>query len=112
MSIRTDKIASLLKKDLSDIIRNYQNNSIITITEVSITPDLGVAKVYFSIMGGNPKSVFAYLEDHNSEIRYKLSQKIRNQLRRMPELQFIFDDSAEISEKMDQIFKKIHSDES
>jgi ribosome-binding factor A len=107
MSVRTEKIASLLKTDLSDIVRVYQNNTMITITDVTITPDLAVAKVFFSILGGNAQSVFQHLEEHNSEIRYKLSKKIRNQMRRMPELMFYLDNTAEVSDKMDEIFKKI-----
>jgi ribosome-binding factor A len=107
MSVRTDKISSVLKNDLSEIIRDYQNNTLITITDITITPDLAVAKVFLSIMGGNAKSAFTHIEEHNSEIRYKLARKIRNQMRRMPELLFYLDDTAEVSEKMDEIFKKI-----
>ena len=111
MSVRTEKIASVLKKDLSSILLDYQNNNMITITEVSITPDLGMAKVHISILGGDPVATFAHLQDHNSDIRYKLSKKIRNQMRRMPELLLILDKSAEYSEKMESIFKTIQYSE-
>ncbi|TNE74107.1 ribosome-binding factor A [bacterium] len=109
MSVRTDKISSLLKKDLAPILQDYQNNNMITITDVTITPDLGVAKVFISIMGGgNSKAFFQHLEEHVSDIRYKLSKKIRNQMRRMPEIHLYLDDTASYAEKIEEVFKKIH----
>lgn len=111
MSVRTDKISSVLKKDLASILLDYQNNNMITITDVKITPDLGIAKVYLSILGGNPQATFAHITEHNGEIRYTLAKLIRNQMRRMPELAFYLDDTAEYSEKMEVIFKKIHENE-
>lgn len=107
MSTRTDRVASLLQKDLSAILYDYQKNNLITITNVSVSPDLGVAKVYISILGGDQKSTFSYLEEHVTNIRYKLSSKIRHQLRRMPELIFYLDDSAAYADKMEAIFSKL-----
>lgn len=111
MSVRTEKIASVLKKDLASILLDYQNNNMITITDVTITPDLGIAKVFLSILGGNPQSTFAHITEHNGEIRYTLAKLVRNQMRRMPELMFYLDDTAEYSEKMEVIFRQIHANE-
>lgn len=111
MSIRTNKVASVLQKDLAGILYSYQNNNMITVTDVWVSPDLGLAKVYISIMGGgSPEQAFAFLKDHESDIRYKLSKKIRHQLRRMPEIDLQLDSSAEYANKMDEIFKKITKD--
>lgn len=111
MSVRTEKIASVLKKDLAGILYEYQNNNIITITDVKMTPDLGIAKIYLSILGGDPQSVFAHVELHAGEIRFNLAKLIRNQVRRIPELAFYLDDTAQYSEKMETIFKQIHENE-
>lgn len=112
MSVRTDKISSLLKKDLAPILQEYQNNNMITITDITITPDLGVAKVFISIMGGgNAKAFFQHLEEHVGDIRFKLSKKIRHQMRRMPELNLYLDDTASYAEKMEEVFKKIHEND-
>lgn len=112
MSVRTNKISSLLKKDLAPILQEYQNNNMITITDITISPDLGVAKVFISIMGpGDAKAFFHHLEEHVGDIRFKLSQKIRHQMRRMPELILYLDDTASYAEKMEEVFKKIHEND-
>lgn len=111
MSLRTEKIASVLKKDLAGILFDYQSNNMITITDVKVTPDLGIAKIYLSILGGDPEAVFAHIELHAGEIRFNLAKLIRNQVRRIPELAFYLDDTASYSETMETIFKKIHENE-
>lgn len=113
MSIRTERLGSVIQQDLGDIIqKNYQHDTIITVTKVRVTPDLLIAKVYFSIMapGRDPENVFAYLEDNNAEIRKKLASRIKNQVRRIPELHFYRDDTAEYVNRMEQLFSQIREE--
>lgn len=113
MSIRTERLGSVIQKDLGSIIqKNYQHDSIITITKVEVTDDLLIAKVHVSIMapGRDKNEVFTYLKGHGVEIRKKLAQKIKNQVRRIPEIYFFLDNSAEYAEKMDRLFNKIQTE--
>jgi len=113
MSIRTERLGSVIQQDLGDIIqKNYQHDTIITVTKVRVTPDLLIAKVYFSIMasGRDPENVFAYLEENNAEIRKKLASRIKNQVRRIPELHFYRDDTAEYVNRMEQLFSEIREE--
>lgn len=115
MSIRIRKVESLLKQELSGIIqKHYQHHGMITVSEVSITPDLSIAKVFMSLYtpGLDAHQVFEQLSSHETDIRYRLAQKIRHQLRKVPELHFFYDDRAEKSDRMEQLFDRIHQEES
>ena len=114
MSIRTERLGAVIQRDLGKIIqKNYQGSgSFITVTKVDVTPDLMIAKVFISVYapGKDDKAIFAYLKDHNTGIRKALADKIRNQVRRIPELEFIKDESAEYAERMENLFQEIREE--
>jgi len=113
MSIRTERLGSVIQKDLGLILqKHYQHGTILTITKVEVTDDLLIAKVYLSILapGRDKDSVFAYIEQNNTDIRKRLANKIKNQVRRIPEINFYLDETAEYVEKMDHLFNKIHKE--
>lgn len=114
MSIRTERLSSVIKKDLGKIIqKSYQRSgSFITITKVDVTPDLLMAKVLISVYapGKDEDALFAYLEEQKANIRKELADKIRHQVRRIPELHFINDKTAEHVERMEKLFDKIRKE--
>lgn len=109
--MRTERLGSVLQKDLGDILqKGYQlSGSFVTVTNVTLTPDLGLAKVQLSIFapGRQESDIFNFIEENKVEIRHELASRIRHQVRRIPELNFYKDESAEYVNKMEQIFKKI-----
>lgn len=114
MSIRLKKVESLLQKELSAIIqKHYQHHGLVTVSGVKITPDLSIAKVYLSFLtpGVQADQAFEQMAHHDTDIRYRLASKIRHQMRKVPELHFFHDDSAEQSDHMESLFKKIHEQE-
>lgn len=110
MSIRTERLASVIRKDLGGILQqNYQPaGTFITVTRVRLTDDLSIAKVYLSIFSPNRDvmPIYKKIDDHQSEIRYELASKIKNQVRRIPDLLFYEDDTAEYVNKMESLFEK------
>lgn len=114
MSIRTERLGAVIQRDLGKIIqKDYQGSgSFITVTKIDVTPDLMIAKVFISVYapGKNDEAIFNYLEDHNSNIRKALADKIRHQVRRIPELEFIKDESAEYAERMEGLFQEIREE--
>lgn len=114
MSIRTERLAAVIQRDLGSIIqKGYQKSgSFITVTQVEVTSDLMNAKVYLSIMapGKDEDAIFANLQEHVDAIRKELASKIRHQVRRIPELHFSQDKSAEHVEKMESLFAKIRKE--
>lgn len=109
MSIRTERLAAVIRTDLGDILREYQNGAMVSVTKVTMTPDLGMARVYLSIYptGREPKEVFAHIQASVSEIRGELGRRIRHQVRRVPELNFYIDDTAEYVNRIESVFRKI-----
>jgi ribosome-binding factor A len=112
-TVRQQKFARLIQKELSDIFqrdkRGILDNAFITITEVRISPDLSVAKVYVSMMlAKDKKAVLDSLELHNKEIRRALGEKIRNQARIIPHLSFFIDEVEENAMKMEALLKNLH----
>ena len=110
MSIRTERVAALLKSDIGEILQlDYQHDAMLTITSVRVSPDLMQAHIYLSIFSTrNDKSeTFDFIRDKTPEIRKKLAGRIRHQVRRIPEIHFHQDDTAEYVEKIDSLFKKI-----
>ncbi|MDZ7757484.1 30S ribosome-binding factor RbfA [Rhodohalobacter sp.] len=114
MSIRTERLSSVIKKDLGQILqRNYQPSGVfITVTQVRMTDDLSIAKVYLSVFSPNRevKSIYKYIDDHQDEIRYELASKIKNQVRRIPELLFYEDDTAEYVNRIENLFEKVRKE--
>jgi ribosome-binding factor A len=110
MSIRQEKIAGVIKKELG---KYFQLNAIsickgamITVTTVRMSPDLSIAKVYISIFGGNNNDEsFDYVITQSKFIRHEISKIVRNQLRKMPELRFFRDDSFDYAQKIDNLLK-------
>jgi ribosome-binding factor A len=114
MSIRTERLAAVIQRDLGKIIQqSYQKSgSFITVTQVEVTQDLLIAKVFLSIYapGKDEEAIFSNLEEHKVAIRKELASKIRHQVRRIPELHFNKDESAEYVDKMESLFDRIREE--
>ncbi len=115
-SIRQKKVAELVKEQVSSL---FQKNgfytlkgSLITITAVSMTPDLLEAKIYLSIFNAkNKQEILDELESHHKEIRHQLGNKIAKQVRRVPEFAFFLDETLDEVFKMEKLFDKIKENE-
>ncbi|CAL2088053.1 Ribosome-binding factor A [Tenacibaculum sp. 190524A05c] len=104
---RQRKIAALLQKDLVDVLQRAAQNGmkgvIISVSKVSVTADLGVAKVYLSVFPSDKRDeIVEGVKSNTPLIRHELAQRTRNQLRRMPDLLFFGDDSLDYIEEIDK----------
>ena len=111
-TVRQQKFSRLIQKELSDIFqrdqRGFLGNAFITIVNVRVSPDLGVARVYISmVLVKDKKALLEKLDNHKKEIRKALGARIRNQARIVPELAFFIDDVEENAERMDQLLKNL-----
>lgn len=110
-SQRQQKIAKLLQKDLGEILseqaRNRYGNVLITVTKVHVTSDLSIAKVYLSLFAvADKKALLKAIQNSTKEVRLLLGNRIRHQLRVVPELVFIEDDTLDYLEKIDDLLKQ------
>ena len=110
-STRQLKVAREIQKDLAEIIRGKGmaafGGAMVTVSEVRISPDLSVAKVYVSIFPSVKQSeVMFSLQDQNKLLRGELGRKVGKQLRIVPELVFYLDTSIDYAEHIDELLKK------
>jgi len=109
-STRQKKVSRLIQKELADIFLRKGNEvargKLVSITIVRVSPDLSFAKVFLSIFpSSNQKEVLISIKDHTSKIRYELGQKVRSQLRIVPEIAFFIDDSLDYIDNIDKLLK-------
>ena len=107
---RQQKITKQIQKDIADIFQKegapIVHGSLVTVTAVRISPDFSYAKIYVSIFPFEESGeVMNRLEHQNWFIRRALGQRIRNQLKNVPEIQFYLDDSLEYIENIDKALK-------
>ena len=84
-------------------------SSMITVTEVRISPDLSVAKVWVSIFpigGAKKEDVMTAIQDNTSDLRRRLGLRVGKQLRIIPQLSFYLDDSLDYIENIEKLLKQ------
>lgn len=110
-SKRQQKYSKLIQKELGDIFqresRSLIGNTMITVTRVLMSPDLGVAKVYLSFLGGNTHELFDKVNDAKKTLRRNLGQRIGKSVRIIPELALFLDESAAYAQHMDGVISKL-----
>ncbi len=106
---RQQKISRMLEKELGEIFLLYAKKlqgTLISVTGVKISPDLGIARAYLSIFPVDKKTeVIKAVEIDTKAIRFDLGKRVRNQLRIIPELYFHLDESIDILENIDNLLK-------
>ncbi|MBS1516933.1 MAG: 30S ribosome-binding factor RbfA [Bacteroidetes bacterium] len=116
MSVRTEKVAQEIKnklnqamsKDLSEI----SGLGLVTVSKVTTTPDLKIAKIYLSFLGNKipVEECLEKLEARKKHIRFLLAKLII--LKYMPELQFYHDDTIEYADRIQKLINEIHEKDS
>jgi ribosome-binding factor A len=109
-STRQKKVSRLIQKEVADIFlrrgNEFAHGKLVSITKVRVSPDLSFAKVYISIFPAvNQDDILHSIQEHASKIRFDLGQKIRSQLRIVPDIAFHIDDSLDYIDKIDKLLK-------
>ncbi|MDR2469493.1 MAG: 30S ribosome-binding factor RbfA [Tannerella sp.] len=107
---RLNKIGRLLQKELSDLFLKQTKampGTLVSVSAVRVSPDLSLAKVYLSIFpSARGAELMNAIHSNTRTIRYNLGQRVRLQLRKIPELSFFLDDSLDYVEHIDELLKK------
>lgn len=106
---RQQKIARLLQKELGDIFLKYARRipgTLITVTNVRISPDLSVSHIHLSIFPTERSAeILKSIQEDKKAVRFDLGNRVRHQLRIIPELYFHPDDSLDYVENIDNLLK-------
>jgi ribosome-binding factor A len=112
-SIRQKQVGELIRRYFSMILTEegsniYGRDKLVTLTDVKMTPDLLIAKLYISVYGTeNKQEVILMLEDSQTRLRQALAGKIGRQMRRMPEIEFFLDDTIDEMYRVEDLLNRI-----
>lgn len=110
---RSGRVGSLIQKELSDFLATKIKDprlDLVTITRVSVTDDLRSARIYFSVAEGRNRSqgVLAGFVSATGYLKHALGQRL--ELKYVPELKFVYDESFDRAAALNKIFKTIHDE--
>lgn len=109
-STRQNKIARLIQKELSDILLRLAKETrgiMVSVSVVRVSPDLGIAKAYLSVFPSEKANeVVNHLNENIKAIRFELGNRVRHQLRIIPEIRFYIDDSLDYIENIDKLLRE------
>jgi ribosome-binding factor A len=107
---RQNKISRLIQKELSEIFllqTKAMNGVLVSVSAVRISPDMSIARVYLSVFPSErSKELVTNINQNMKSIRFELGNRVRHQLRIIPELKFFVDDSLDYVERIDELLKK------
>src|SRR5574344_312939 len=113
MSIKTDRIASEMVKEISYVIMTEvkdPNVKFVTVTDVKLTTDLSYAKVYVTVFNQEYiKDTLKALNNAKGFIRNELKERM--DIRNIPELEFVYDESIEYGARIEKIIDEIHKED-
>ncbi len=108
---RQKKIGGLLQKDLADILQSSLRESgrtgiLISVSKVRVTTDLSIAKAYVSIFPSKHQDeILEEIKENKSQLKHEVALRTKNQLRKMPDLNFYIDDSLEYIDGIEKSIK-------
>lgn len=111
-SKRQKQVGKLILEEMSDIFQregvNIVDGGMVSISAVSVTPDLLEARIYLSFFQvKDVTNLLHSIKERTGEWRKLLGQRVKNQLRRVPELSFFNDETLDYVQKMEDLFRKI-----
>lgn len=114
-SRRQRRVAQQIHRELGQLLMREARDprlSAVTITEVRVTPDLLLARIYFSVLGDveAKKEAQAGLERAGGFLRTQLAERLR--LRFVPDLSFLLDESADYGQRIDELLDQIAAEQS
>lgn len=110
-SKRQQKYSKLIQKEIGEIFqkeaKHLLGSSFLTVSRVTVSPDLGLAKIYLSFLLDKDKPVFEKLNEKKSELRKHLGNRIGKSVRIVPEIALFMDDSASYAQHMDKVISSL-----
>lgn len=113
-SKRMRQVAEQIKRNFSTVLQSegsyiYGAEAFVTVTEVKMSPDFGIARIYLSVFNIEDKqSVILEMEQNYPRLRQSLGHRLKRHMRRIPELQFYLDDTLDEMYRLNHLFDDLH----
>lgn len=106
-SNRQRKVAQIIQEDFAELFRKQasesKQNFLVSVSDVKVTPDLGIAKIYLSIFPQEFRaSIMKEIEENKAQYRNFIGQKMAKQVRIIPQLSFYLDTTLDHVEKIER----------
>jgi ribosome-binding factor A len=115
-SIKQKQVAELVKRNFSVILQEegsyiYGATPLVTVTNVKMTPDFALARIYLSVYNTeNKQEVLLEMAEEKSRLKQALGSRLRKQVRRIPEIEFFLDDTLDEMYRVESLFKQLRED--
>lgn len=114
-SIRQRQIAELVKRNFGQVLQSegsyIYDDAFVTVTNVKMSSDLGLARIYCSIYNTeNKQAVILQMREEYTRLRQSLGQRLRKKMRRIPELEFFMDDTLDEMYRLNALFDRLHEE--
>ncbi len=115
-SKRQRQVAELIKRNFSIVLQQegvyvYGAQPLVTVMDVQVSPDLSVGKVYVSVWNtDNKQAVILQMEEEHQRLKNSLAQRVRKQLRRLPDMSYFLDETLDEMNKVDNIFDQLYAE--
>lgn len=112
-SKRQLQVGELIKRNMSLVLQSegpyvFDQKALVTVTNVRMSPDLSLAKIYLSVYNVDDKqSIILMCDQHHHGLKQSLVQRIRKHVRRIPNLEFYLDDTLDEMDRIDALFEKL-----
>lgn len=116
-SIRQKQVGELIRRYFGMLLTEegsniYGRDKLVTVTNVKMTPDLLVAKIYISVYGTeNKQEVILELEDNHQRLRQALGNKVGKNMRRVPDIEFFLDDTIDEMYRVQNLLNRVQDDD-
>src|SRR5690606_21441246 len=106
------QVAELVKRNFSMVLQQegtyIYDDALVTVTNVKVSPDLSLAKIYLSVYNtDNKQAVLLKLEDQHHRLKQVFSQRIRKHIRRIPEFALFIDETLDEMYRIDALFDRL-----
>lgn len=114
---RQRQTAELVKRNFSMVLQSegpyiYGTEPLVTVTEVKMSPDLGLAKIYLSIWNTeNKQAVMLHLEEETTRLRQSLGNRLKRHVRRIPNIDLYEDETLDEMFKVDKLFDRLYNED-
>jgi len=116
-SVRQNQVAELIKRNFSIVLQMegsyvYGNSALVTVTNVKISPDFSLAKIYLSIFNTEHKQeVILQMEDEKTRLHQALVRRVRRHMRKIPDIDFYLDDTLDEMYRLRALFDRLHEED-
>ncbi|MDE5981326.1 MAG: 30S ribosome-binding factor RbfA [Bacteroidaceae bacterium] len=107
---RQNKIARLIQKELSEMFQQQTRQTrgvLVSVSACRISPDMSICRVYLSVFPSEQaEQIVKNVNENQKSVRFELGNRMRHQLRIIPELKFFVDDSLDYVDHIDELLKQ------